>query len=87
MTSWGHFVQHEILSKAYDDDFIQWGFKDITIGMIGKVCELIENTKKYGEGYRSATIIRALRNGDGLQHEQNLKLTIHDFNENVRFTY
>jgi cytidyltransferase-like protein len=38
-------------------------------------------------GYENATIIRALRNGDDLQHEQNLKQTVHDFDENVRFTY
>ena len=48
---------------------------------------LVDVYKKYSEGYRSATIIRALRNGDDLQHEQNLKLTVHDFNKNVRFTY
>ena len=48
---------------------------------------LVQVFNKYKEGYSNATIIRALRNGDDLQHEQNLKQTVHDFDENVRFTY
>lgn len=48
---------------------------------------LPELLKELKEGYREAVIIRALRNGDDLQHEQNLKQTVHDFASNVRFVY
>ena len=38
-------------------------------------------------GYSNATIIRALRNGSDLQHEQNLKQIVHDFDKNINFVY
>jgi cytidyltransferase-like protein len=48
---------------------------------------LVNVFETYKQGHRSASIVRALRNGDDLQHEQNLKLVVHDFNKHVRFTY
>jgi pantetheine-phosphate adenylyltransferase len=48
---------------------------------------LVQVFNKYKIGYKNASIVRALRNGDDLQHEQNLKQTVHDFDKNVRFTY
>lgn len=48
---------------------------------------LVQVFNKYVEGYSNATIIRALRNGDDLQHEQNLKQTVKDFDRKLRFTY
>jgi cytidyltransferase-like protein len=48
---------------------------------------LVKVFNELKEGHTNATIIRALRNGDDLQHEQNLKQTVLDFDTGVRFTY
>lgn len=48
---------------------------------------LVDLVQELKEGYKSASVIRALRNGSDLQYEQNLRSTVKDFDNSIHFVY
>jgi cytidyltransferase-like protein len=73
--------------QSFDKPSNKSELPDLGVQVIVSNKLLSEVVQEYKSIYRSCSVIRALRNGDDLQHEQNLKQTVHDFDKEVNFVY